>query len=245
VARTIIQAVVFDLYETLITEYESDWHRGATPAERLGVPPDVFEGAWQSYARARLTEAVDYGDVLRGICHLAGVVVDARVESVIAVLHRERLAAKAKPLLELERPVLDALSQLRAKGLKLGLVSNCSVEEVAAWPRSELAAHFDDVVFSCTVGYAKPDRDIFLLACRRLGVPPSNCAFVGDGGSDELAGAAGVGMTPFCARWFLERWPAWRRDRDAESNAGFAQLASITELSSLVAESCPRPERAS
>jgi hypothetical protein len=52
-------------------------------------------------------------------------------------------------------------------------------------------------------------------------------------------------MTPFCARWFLERWPAWRRDRDAESNAGFAQLASITELSSLVAESCPRPERAS
>jgi hypothetical protein len=128
VARTIIQAVVFDLYETLITEYESDWHRGATPAERLGVPPDVFDRAWRSYARARMTEALDYGDVLRAICHLAGVVVDARVESVIAALHRERLVAKAKPLLELERPVLDALSQLRAKGLKLGLVSNCSVK---------------------------------------------------------------------------------------------------------------------
>ena len=32
-------------------------------------------------------------------------------------------------------------------------------------------------------------------ACRRLGVDPAECLYVGDGGSQELTGAAAVGMT--------------------------------------------------
>jgi HAD superfamily hydrolase (TIGR01549 family) len=230
VARTHIQAVVFDLYETLITEYDPDFRRGPSPAERLGIPSEVFERAWQSYARIRMTRSVDYRDLLRDVCQVAGLVVDAAVEEVIDGLYRERLAAKETPFLKVERPVLDGLRRLRATGLRLGLLSNCSVEEVAAWPRSELAPLFDDVVFSYSVGHAKPDRAIYAIACERLGLLPQHCAFVGDGGSDELLGAARAGMRPYCARWFLDRWPAWRRHRDAETNASFPQLASLTEL---------------
>ena len=40
----------------------------------------------------------------------------------------------------------------------------------------------------------KPDREIFELACSRLCVQPSEAYFVGDGGYDELQGAASVGM---------------------------------------------------
>lgn len=40
----------------------------------------------------------------------------------------------------------------------------------------------------------KPDPAIYLLACRRLGVAPEDCVFVGDGGDRELEGAAAVGM---------------------------------------------------
>lgn len=39
---------------------------------------------------------------------------------------------------------------------------------------------FDDVVCSAEVGCAKPDPEIFALACRRLAHPPEACVFVDD-----------------------------------------------------------------
>ena len=45
------------------------------------------------------------------------------------------------------------------------------------------------------LGRCKPDPMIYLTACHRLGVPPEQCLYVGDGGSHELTGATEVGMT--------------------------------------------------
>jgi putative hydrolase of the HAD superfamily len=59
-----------------------------------------------------------------------------------------------------------------------------------------VAALLDVQVFSVEVGICKPDPEIYLTACRRLGVEPRECVYVGDGGSRELTGAAAVGMTP-------------------------------------------------
>jgi putative hydrolase of the HAD superfamily len=53
----------------------------------------------------------------------------------------------------------------------------------------------DVLVFSSEVGLRKPDPRIYLLACRGLGVAPTDCVFVGDGNHRELSGAAAVGMT--------------------------------------------------
>ena len=39
---------------------------------------------------------------------------------------------------------------------------------------------FDDVVCSAEVGCAKPDAEIYALACRRLDHPPGDCIFVDD-----------------------------------------------------------------
>ncbi len=235
-AQMRFQVVVFDLYETLITEFDPDWQPGKTPAERLGVPGEVFDQAWRSRTVSRMTRTTDYGEVLREVCRAAGRVIDTGVETAIADLHSERLAAKAKALLEVEQPVLESLRELKATGLRLGLVSNCSVEEVAAWDRSPLAPLFDDVVFSYNVGYAKPDRAIYLMACNRLKALPERCAFVGDGGSDELLGAERVGMSPYLARWFLDRWPEWRSRPPGEANARFRHLSTLTELMSLPTE---------
>ncbi|GAA5039430.1 HAD family hydrolase [Actinopolymorpha pittospori] len=232
-AHARLQAAFFDLYETLITEFDPDWRPEQTPAERLGVQGEVFDRVWRSRKAARMTQAVDYRDVVREVCQAAGIVIDARIEAVIEDLYSERLAAKAKPLLVVERPVLDSLRELGVMGLRLGLIRNCSVEEVAAWDQSPLASLFDDVVFSYRVGYAKPDRAIYLMACHKLQVLPKRSAFVGDGGSDELSGAARVGMRPYCARWFVDRWPTWRRRRSDETNPGVRNLSSLSELTTL------------
>ncbi|MGW5360915.1 hypothetical protein [Actinopolymorpha pittospori] len=88
-----MQAVVFDLYETLITEFDPDWRPEKTPAERLGVQGEVFDRVWRSRKAALMTQAVDYRDVVREVCQAAGIVIDARIETVIEDLYSERLAA--------------------------------------------------------------------------------------------------------------------------------------------------------
>jgi putative hydrolase of the HAD superfamily len=45
------------------------------------------------------------------------------------------------------------------------------------------------------VGRCKPDPALYLAACRRLGLDPADCLYVGDGGSQELTGAQRAGLT--------------------------------------------------
>lgn len=89
---------------------------------------------------------------------------------------------------------IELLAQLAGAGLSLGLISDCSSDVPAAWPRSPLAAHIHRPVFSADVGLKKPDPRIFALACERLGVAPDRTLYVGDGGSEELPSARAAGM---------------------------------------------------
>ena len=104
--------------------------------------------------------------------------------------------------------ITDMLEGLQLSGLKLGVVTNAHDLDTEPWAESSLAEYFDVFVASYEVGICKPDPAIYALACDRLGVDPSDAWFVGDGGSDELAGAEAVGMRAFWCTWYLDRWPA-------------------------------------
>ena len=103
--------------------------------------------------------------------------------------------------LEFERPhivprpsTFATLRSIKSLGLKTCVVSDCSPELPQLWNATPFAPLFDATVFSCDVGVRKPNPKIYLEACRRLGVNPPECLFVGDGGSSELTGAAALGM---------------------------------------------------
>lgn len=229
-----IEAVFFDLYETLITEFDPDWRPLPTPAERLGIGAKAFDAEWRAWRNARMTDAcLDYPDVLRRICAACNHDVD---EDVIKQLRTERIANKAAPFERVEDSVLRMLHAIGQAGVKLGVISNCASEEVAAWETSPLAELFDDNVFSCQVGYVKPDIEIYRLACERLDVVAERSIFVGDGGSHELEGAARAGLIPFQATWFLDRWPAWRRTASTyKAAAHHPTLHSPSELVGVLA----------
>ena len=63
------------------------------------------------------------------------------------------------------------------------------------WRESSLAKCFDVTVFSCEIRARKPDRALYRRAAASLGVEPGDCLYIGDGASDELAGAERAGMT--------------------------------------------------
>jgi putative hydrolase of the HAD superfamily len=201
-----IKAVFFDLFETLVTEF-SGGERIAKPSydflEWLGIPNDEFKQEWSLRVQDRMMGRFeDYPSVLRDILAKRGLPID---EEKIEILHRQRVEEKAIPFKRIDPRIPDMLAHLKTRGIKLGLISNASAEEVVHWHDSELAPFFDDVLFSYEAGFAKPDERLFRLACERLNVDPAEALFVGDGGSDELAGAYRTGLHPVHAVWFHSR----------------------------------------
>jgi putative hydrolase of the HAD superfamily len=90
---------------------------------------------------------------------------------------------------------VTALYALKRLGLATALISDCTHELPAFFPRLPVAPLLDVSIFSVEVGRCKPDPLIYLAACRELGVLPEECLYIGDGGSRELTGATEVGMT--------------------------------------------------
>jgi gamma-glutamylaminecyclotransferase len=100
------------------------------------------------------------------------------------------------------------LRRLRKAGFKLALLSNADAPDVAAYPGSALGGLFDVEVFSCDAGCAKPEAEIYHACLRALGLAASDCIFVGNGESDELAGAKAVGLrTVFVSGVIAQLWP--------------------------------------
>ncbi len=90
--------------------------------------------------------------------------------------------------------VAEGLRAMRASGLKLGCVTNKPLrfaEPLLA--RFALLELFDALVAGDSAAAKKPDPAPVLEACRRLGVPPTDCVLIGDSAHDaNAARAAGV-----------------------------------------------------
>ena len=141
----------------------------------------------------------DHQSVLRDILVSLGQSIN---ENVIEKIHQQRVNSKLIPFNEIESDIVKMLQILKEKKIRIGLISNCTAEEVEGWRKSEIANLFDDVVFSYKVRQSKPKSKIYLTACNNLMVSPENSLFIGDGGSNELQGASKVGMIAYQATWF-------------------------------------------
>ena len=113
--------------------------------------------------------------------------------------------------------VLPVLADLRAHGLKLGLVSNGGREI------SDFVAHHgldvDCAVASRAHGWIKPHESIFLAALDLLGVAPADAAMVGDSVEDDIEGASALGLRTVLI------------DREGRQPAGVERLPDLWGLS--------------
>lgn len=189
------RAVVFDYFGTLTPTIlaMTTTEEQAALGRALKVDPDAFEDQWRASFADRATGRT--GDSTATLRLMAEAVGGTPGEAELVEAKRIRSTAfrrSAQP-----RPdAVDVLARLRAGGLKLAVVSDCSYELVELWPELPLADSVDTTVFSAVVGRRKPDPLLYRLAYEGLGVAPADCVYVGDGGSGELTGAAAMGMRP-------------------------------------------------
>jgi putative hydrolase of the HAD superfamily len=93
---------------------------------------------------------------------------------------------------ELYEDALPVLAELRAQGLKLGLVSNTGRYLDAFVAHHRL--HVDAAIGSGAFGRTKPHPAIFEAVLERLEVNPADAAMVGDSPEDDIEGARAAGI---------------------------------------------------
>lgn len=91
----------------------------------------------------------------------------------------------------------DVLSNVRARGLKTGLITNGAAETQR--PKIKMLAledFFDEIIICGELGVQKPDSAPFREMARRLALPESALLFVGDDPIRDVNGARNAGYTP-------------------------------------------------
>lgn len=194
-----ICAVIFDMFETLITHYQCPLYFGAQIAEDAGIPKDKFLALWTPTEYDRTVGKIRLEDVLENIFRENNCYSEELVSNVV----KKRTQIKKECFRHLHPQIIPVLSKLRGNDFLLGLISNCYSEEAEIIRESELFPYFDAAMLSCEQGIQKPDEAIFKRCMERLSVRPDECLYVGDGGSYELETAQMLGMKAAQAVWYL------------------------------------------
>ncbi len=251
-----LQGVLFDIDDTLVDT------RGAftaaigivvarfmphVPADQHGVAVGLWRadagGFYRAYTRGELSfrqqrmhranelHAQFGGPVLGGAGY-------DEWEAVFDAAFDDALAAftDAAPLVQ----------TLRAKGLLVGALSNASVErQTRKLVDVGLGESVPMLVGVDTLGVGKPDPQVFLEACRRLGTAPDRTIYIGDELDIDARAATAAGLHGV----WLDR-PGTRRGgshvegRDLAAADGITVVDSLVEFGALLVAGrlVPRPE---
>jgi putative hydrolase of the HAD superfamily len=223
-------AVIFDLFGTLVDNFSLREHEGIVRqmAAVVSAPSDGFLRLWLDTFNERATGIFPNPEANIGhICSKLGVQVE---EAKIKQSARLRFDYEARSMTP-RADALEVLSNLKSRGYKTGLISDSSAEAPVIWKETPFAPLIDVAVFSCLVGFRKPNPQIYHLAAKHLGVEPQACLYIGDGSSQELTGANGVGMHAVLLS-VPDDNPAdtYRIDRDEWSGPVISSLKQVVTL---------------
>ncbi len=206
-----IKAVIFDMFETLITHFEAPVYMSAQIAEDIGVSQDEFRKLWYPTEDDRTLGHITFEETLEAILNDLNRFSDELMKKIVS----KRVSSKYECFNHLHKEIIPMLEELKSRGIKIGLISNCFSEEVAPIRESILASYFDEIFLSCEQGLKKPDKEIYQRCMDALDVLPEECLYVGDGGSHELETACELAMKVRQAVWYLKegtRQPVGRLD---------------------------------
>lgn len=195
-----IKAVIFDMYETLITLYESPVYFGTQMARDAGIEEEKFQAVWRPAESGRSIGQYTLEGLLETILKDNNCYSAEKMNEIVS----KRIKCKEEAFNHLHKEIIPMLTALKEKGVLIGLISNCFSEEAMVIKNSVLYPFFDVVCLSYDEGVKKPDPEIFRRCIDRLNVSADECLYVGDGGSDELEAAKAFGMNAMQAVWYLK-----------------------------------------
>lgn len=167
-----IQAIVFDCFGVLTSDKWKEFIAAQSP-EKVQAIRDIHT-AFDKHL-------ISYQDFQKEVAELSG----ASTEELDDVFLQKTIRAKNEPLIVF-------IKELK-KQYKIAILSNVGT----GWIRDEFLTadeqkHFDAMVFSYEVGYAKPDQEIYEITAERLNVPANACVMIDDS-QPNIDGALAAG----------------------------------------------------
>ncbi len=216
--------ILFDIDGTLIDHDGAERVAVEILRRKLGLaePPEAFLARWHEILERH------YDRYLAGELTLQGQRRERFREAVDSSLTDEaadRLSdAYLADYLDVCQPYPDVapcLAELAA--YPMGVISNGErSQQQYKLERAGIAGCFGPLILSAECGMAKPARGIFELACREMGVAPSEAVYVGDRRDIDAEAAQSAGLRGV---WL---------DRAGMGGAGIPQIRTLAELPALI-----------
>lgn len=165
-----IRAIIFDCFGVIITDV-LEAIRSANPDKAIAISNIV-------------------GQVNRG--YISSHDASTQIAEILGTSYDEYRAMLANGEVK-NTQLLAHIKQLRTN-YRTAMLSNIGKQSLARrFTDEELTEHFDVVVASGEIGYAKPDPEAYQITAARLGVDPEECVFIDDR-QPYVMGAKAVGM---------------------------------------------------
>ena len=206
-----VKAVVFDLDHTLFDRYETlklVCHDLYTE-KREWICKDVTENQLE-----KVMIDADAKYVIRGWHYMFEYWLE---QGVVAKDENGELVAGEKDFFEfiwnygfyrhaVKYPfTIPMLDELRAAGIKTGLITNAAGEKGLNRQKSKLRLlgiedKFDSIMITASVGIHKPERGVFDITAQRLDLSPQNMMYVGDHPVNDVFASRRANYTPVWVR---------------------------------------------
>lgn len=181
---TTIRGVLFDWGDTLFSPPDAAKVIVSAARERgVAIDPEQARALWdelweagkmpEELAKGRDLSATAHREIWTGLFERAHTAVPG-----IATTLYERVMDPRAWIPYPDTP--STLRALRARGIKIGIVSNVPQDLRPIFAAHGLADLVDAFTHSFEVGVEKPDPAIFLRACEALGTKPEETLMVGD-----------------------------------------------------------------
>jgi putative hydrolase of the HAD superfamily len=194
------RVILLDLDDTILDDtggaagaWEQALREAGAPAELPAAIRDAGTWFWSDPDRHRTGRAdllVARRTIVETALQRLGLPDDGLAQRIATRLNELRDAAIA-PL----PGALEALDELRARDVTLGLITNGSaLHQRWKLDRFGLARHFDYIGIEGEAGIGKPEPEAFLRALRALRSEPGQCWMVGDNLTYDVGGAQTIGI---------------------------------------------------
>ena len=195
-----IKAVIFDMFETLVTLFTGRIYFSENIAEDVGIDVEAFRKEWHVIEKDRSLGKYTFDEGLELVLKRLGIYSKEKLE--LALTDRRNCISDTFSAIPPES--IQLLKELKQRNIKIGLMTNTFSDERDFIRQSELFPYFDVALISYEQGICKPDPAMYQRMIEQLGVAPDECLYVGDGGSRELYGARDAGMKALQCTWFHE-----------------------------------------
>lgn len=210
-----IKALTFDVTNTLIKASRSIGHQYADAARAHGIEADpaALDCVFETTMAQKKREQPDYGkhhgvstrdwwsSLVQRVFFNAGYIAASPVAlSKVSDTLWQHFQENAADAWEVLPNTHEGLEALRAKGLRLGIVSNFDATLACTLRAHKLDKYFDFAVTSEESGMSKPDAAIFHKALDEFtgsALYPGEVAHIGDEVLNDYTAPRNVGMTSF------------------------------------------------